>query len=143
MAETLYDLLEVSQAASSEAIQSAYARLKSALSIAAIDEEDKIVNKLGVKGIGEVSIVGVAGAVANGGSLMKPHLVRTVRAPNLSILEQSEPEQLEQAMPAGDAQPRVDARETTDSSASPRNTASTAIASRRASHAPRDSAARA
>lgn len=42
MAETLYDLLEVSQAASSEAIQSAYARLKSALSIAAIDEEDKI-----------------------------------------------------------------------------------------------------
>lgn len=30
-----------------------------------IDEEDKIVNKMGVKGIGEVGIVGVAGAVAN------------------------------------------------------------------------------
>ena len=30
-----------------------------------IDEEDKIVNKLGVKGIGEVAIVGVAAAVAN------------------------------------------------------------------------------
>jgi xanthine dehydrogenase YagR molybdenum-binding subunit len=30
-----------------------------------IDEEDKIVNKLGVKGIGEVGIVGVAAAVAN------------------------------------------------------------------------------
>ncbi len=30
-----------------------------------INEDDKIVNKLGVKGIGEVGIVGVAGAVAN------------------------------------------------------------------------------
>ena len=30
-----------------------------------IDEDDKIVNKLGVKGIGEVAIVGVAAAVAN------------------------------------------------------------------------------
>jgi xanthine dehydrogenase YagR molybdenum-binding subunit len=30
-----------------------------------VDEEDKIVNKMGVKGIGEVGIVGVAAAVAN------------------------------------------------------------------------------
>ena len=30
-----------------------------------INEEDKYVNKLGVKGIGEVGIVGVAAAVAN------------------------------------------------------------------------------
>lgn len=30
-----------------------------------IDEEDKFVNKLGVKGLGEVGIVGVAGAIAN------------------------------------------------------------------------------
>jgi xanthine dehydrogenase YagR molybdenum-binding subunit len=30
-----------------------------------IDEDDKIPNKLGVKGIGEVGIVGVAGAIAN------------------------------------------------------------------------------
>ena len=30
-----------------------------------VNEEDKIVNKMGVKGIGEVGIVGVAGAVAN------------------------------------------------------------------------------
>jgi xanthine dehydrogenase YagR molybdenum-binding subunit len=30
-----------------------------------IEEEDKIVNKLGVKGIGEVGITGVAAAVAN------------------------------------------------------------------------------
>ncbi len=30
-----------------------------------IDEEDKYVNKLGIKGIGEVGIVGVAAAVVN------------------------------------------------------------------------------
>jgi xanthine dehydrogenase YagR molybdenum-binding subunit len=30
-----------------------------------VNEEDAIVNKLGIKGIGEVGIVGVAGAVAN------------------------------------------------------------------------------
>jgi xanthine dehydrogenase YagR molybdenum-binding subunit len=30
-----------------------------------VNEEDRIVNKMGVKGIGEVGIVGVAGAVAN------------------------------------------------------------------------------
>ena len=30
-----------------------------------VEEEDKIVNKMGVKGIGEVGIVGVAAAVAN------------------------------------------------------------------------------
>jgi xanthine dehydrogenase YagR molybdenum-binding subunit len=30
-----------------------------------IDEEDKFVNKLGIKGLGEVGIVGVAGAIAN------------------------------------------------------------------------------
>lgn len=45
----------------------------------------------------------VAGAVANDGVLMKPHLVRTVRAPNLSILEQEEPEELGTSMSTGDA----------------------------------------
>ena len=30
-----------------------------------IEEEDKFVNKLGIKGLGEVGIVGVAGAIAN------------------------------------------------------------------------------
>ena len=30
-----------------------------------VNEDDKIVNKMGVKGIGEVGIVGVAAAVAN------------------------------------------------------------------------------
>lgn len=45
----------------------------------------------------------VAGAVANDGVLMKPHLVRTVRAPNLSILEQEEPEEIGTPMTTGDA----------------------------------------
>jgi len=35
------------------------------IDVAFIPEDDKIVNKLGVKGIGEVGIVGVAGALAN------------------------------------------------------------------------------
>lgn len=45
----------------------------------------------------------VAGTVANDGVLMKPHLVRTVRAPNLSILEEPKPKELGQAMSVGDA----------------------------------------
>ena len=45
----------------------------------------------------------VAGAVANEGVLMKPHLVRTVRAPNLSILEQKEPTEMGRPMSTGDA----------------------------------------
>lgn len=45
----------------------------------------------------------VAGAVANDGALMKPHLVRTVRAPNLSVLEQHEPEEVDRAMSTRDA----------------------------------------
>ena len=36
------------------------------IDVAFIPEEDKVVNKLGVKGIGEVGIVGVAAAIANG-----------------------------------------------------------------------------
>ena len=35
------------------------------IDVAFIPEEDRIVNKLGIKGIGEVGIVGVAAAVAN------------------------------------------------------------------------------
>lgn len=45
----------------------------------------------------------VAATVANDGVLMKPHLVRTVRAPNLSVLEQHEPEEVERAMSVADA----------------------------------------
>jgi xanthine dehydrogenase YagR molybdenum-binding subunit len=35
------------------------------IDVAFIPEDDKFVNKMGVKGIGEVGIVGVAGAIAN------------------------------------------------------------------------------
>ncbi len=66
--------------------------------------------QLAQSGIGQYEVAAtplqmamVAGAVANDGVLMKPRLVRTVRAPNLSILEQPEPVELEQAMPTGDA----------------------------------------
>ena len=45
----------------------------------------------------------VAGAVANDGVLMKPHVVRTVRAPNLSILDEPAPEQVGRAMNSADA----------------------------------------
>lgn len=85
--------------------------VRSAASQVTPDGTDLEAPQLAQTGIGQYEVAAsplqmamVAGAVANGGSLMKPHLVRTVRAPNLSILEQSEPEQLEQAMPAGDAQ---------------------------------------
>ncbi|MFS0885840.1 peptidoglycan D,D-transpeptidase FtsI family protein [Aeromicrobium sp. 179-A 4D2 NHS] len=66
--------------------------------------------QLAQSGIGQYEVAAtplqmamVAGAVANDGVLMKPHLVRTVRAPNLSILEQTEPEELERSMSTGDA----------------------------------------
>ncbi|GAA3538071.1 penicillin-binding protein [Aeromicrobium flavum] len=66
--------------------------------------------QLAQSGIGQFEVAAtpiqmamVAGAVANDGVLMKPHLVRTVRAPNLSVLEQPEPQELGRPMSAGDA----------------------------------------
>ncbi len=50
----------------------------------------------------------VAGAVANEGVLMQPHLVRTVRAPNLSVLEQHEPQDVGRAMSVRDANELTD-----------------------------------
>ncbi|KRC65388.1 cell division protein FtsI [Aeromicrobium sp. Root236] len=40
----------------------------------------------------------VAAGIANGGEVMKPYVVKTVRAPNLSVLEQAKPERLSEAM---------------------------------------------
>jgi peptidoglycan glycosyltransferase len=40
----------------------------------------------------------VAAAVANGGKLMKPHLVEEIRAPDLSTLERTEPEEMSRAV---------------------------------------------
>ncbi|WP_286930756.1 MULTISPECIES: peptidoglycan D,D-transpeptidase FtsI family protein [Aeromicrobium] len=66
--------------------------------------------QLAQSGIGQYEVAAtplqmamVAGTIANDGVLMKPRVVRTVRAPNLSILEQPEPQELGRAMSAGDA----------------------------------------
>lgn len=66
--------------------------------------------QLAQSGIGQYEVAAsplqmamVAGAVANDGVLMKPHVVRTVRAPNLSILDEPAPEQVGRAMNSADA----------------------------------------
>jgi peptidoglycan glycosyltransferase len=45
----------------------------------------------------------VAAGIANDGDVMKPYLVKTVRSPSLSVLEQAEPERLDQAMSESNA----------------------------------------
>jgi len=45
----------------------------------------------------------VAGGVANGGDVMKPYIVKTVRSPNLKVLEEANPSRLSQAMSASNA----------------------------------------
>ncbi len=45
----------------------------------------------------------VASAIANGGSLMKPYLVQTVRTANLDVVQEAEPTQLSQAVSAATA----------------------------------------
>jgi len=45
----------------------------------------------------------VAGAIANGGDVMRPHIVKTLRAPNLRVLDETEPERLSQAMSSSNA----------------------------------------
>ncbi|TAL25259.1 MAG: penicillin-binding protein 2, partial [Frankiales bacterium] len=40
----------------------------------------------------------VAAGVANGGDVMRPHLVREVQSPDLSVLEEPEPESLSRAV---------------------------------------------
>lgn len=66
--------------------------------------------QLAQSGIGQFEVAAtplqmamVAGAVANDGVVMKPHLVRTVRAPNLSILDEPGSEELGRAMTTRDA----------------------------------------
>jgi peptidoglycan glycosyltransferase len=45
----------------------------------------------------------VAAGIANGGDVMKPYVVKTVRSPNLRVLEQASPERLSQAMSGSNA----------------------------------------
>ncbi|HUS20623.1 MAG TPA: penicillin-binding protein 2 [Aeromicrobium sp.] len=45
----------------------------------------------------------VAGAVGNNGEVMRPYVVKAVRAPNLRVLEETQPESLGQAMSAANS----------------------------------------
>lgn len=45
----------------------------------------------------------VAGGIANDGNVMKPYIVKTVRSPNLEVLEQATPQRYSQAMSASNA----------------------------------------
>ena len=45
----------------------------------------------------------VAAGIANDGSVMTPYIVKTVRSPNLHVLDQADPHQLSQAMSASNA----------------------------------------
>jgi peptidoglycan glycosyltransferase len=45
----------------------------------------------------------VAAGIANGGDVMKPYVVKTVRAPNLSVLDEAHPERYSQAMSSSNA----------------------------------------
>src|SRR5690606_13540898 len=78
--------------------------------VTADDDTELEAPQLAQTGIGQFEVAAtplqmavVAGAIANDGVVMKPQLVRTVRAPNLSILQQNEPEELERAMSTADA----------------------------------------
>ncbi|PVG84090.1 cell division protein FtsI [Nocardioides gansuensis] len=58
-----------------------------------------------MSGIGQASVTAtplqmamVAAGIANGGTVMRPYLVDEVRAPNLDVLDQSQPEELSQAV---------------------------------------------
>jgi peptidoglycan glycosyltransferase len=45
----------------------------------------------------------VAGGIGNGGDVMRPYIVKTLRAPNLRVLDETEPERLSQAMSSSNA----------------------------------------
>jgi peptidoglycan glycosyltransferase len=66
--------------------------------------------QLAQSGIGQFEVAAtplqmamVAAAVGNGGEVMRPYLVKTVRAPNLRVLEETQPESLGQAMSPANA----------------------------------------
>ncbi len=66
--------------------------------------------QLAQSGIGQFEVAAtplqmamVAGGIGNGGDVMRPYIVKTQRAPNLRVLEETEPERLSQAMTSGNA----------------------------------------
>lgn len=66
--------------------------------------------QLAQSGIGQFEVAAsplqmamVAAGIGNDGDVMRPYVVKTVRSPNLRVLDQAEPERLSQAMSAGNA----------------------------------------
>jgi peptidoglycan glycosyltransferase len=66
--------------------------------------------QLAQSGIGQYEVAAtplqmamVAGAVGNNGEVMRPYVVKAVRAPNLRVLEETKPESLGQAMSAANS----------------------------------------
>lgn len=66
--------------------------------------------QLGQSGIGQYEVAStplqmamVAAGIANEGVVMKPYVVKTVRSPNLSVLDQTRPEKYSQAMSASNS----------------------------------------
>jgi peptidoglycan glycosyltransferase len=66
--------------------------------------------QLAQSGIGQYEVAAtplqmamVAAGIANNGDVMKPYLVKTVRSPNLRVLEEADPERFSQAMSEGNA----------------------------------------
>ena len=75
-----------------------------------VDKDKLERTSLAQSGIGQYEVAAtplqmamVAGGVANAGSVMKPYVVKTVRSPNLKVLDQADPSELSQAMSASNA----------------------------------------
>ncbi len=66
--------------------------------------------ELALSGIGQFEVAAtplqmamVTAAIANDGNVMKPYVVKSVRSPNLSVLDEAKPERISQAMSASNA----------------------------------------
>ena len=71
--------------------------------------------QLAQSGIGQYEVAAtplqmamVGAAIGNGGDVMRPYVVKTGRAPNLRVLEQSEPDRIGQAMSSSNASKLTD-----------------------------------
>lgn len=84
--------------------------LESASSHVVEESEDLTRPQLAQTGIGQYEVATnplqmamVTGGIANGGVVMKPQLISKVRAPNLSVIENNEPQKLNRAMSESNA----------------------------------------
>ncbi len=74
------------------------------------EDADLEAPQLAQSGIGQFEVAAtplqmamVAGGIGNGGDVMRPYIVKTLRAPNLRVLDETEPERLSQAMSSANA----------------------------------------